>query len=149
MIVENHQIAYRNVASKKYNFFPEEIEIAVQDFVQLLSKYNYSPTGVVFYSVIGESVDGVMTAELFIQINETYLVIPAEETVKFTSYFSVENLLMTRVKDNFDVNSQEKYRELFSYMEQKKYTQKTPLFVEIKKAHTTGSSYVELSMGVL
>lgn len=149
MIVENHQIAYRNVASKLYNFFPEEIEIAVQDFIQILSDNNYTPTGVVFYSVIGESVDGVMTAELFIQVKENSLMIPAEEAVKFSSYFSVENLLMTRVNSNFDVNSQEKYQELFSYMQQKSYTQKTPLFVEIKKMHMNDTSYVEMSIGVL
>lgn len=149
MIVENHQIAYRSVASKLYNFFPEEIEIAFQDFVQLLSKYNYSPTGVVFYSVLGESSDGVMTAEIFIQLSEAFLAIPDEEAVKFSSYFCVDHLLMTRVKDDFDLTSQEKYQELSTYMEQKNYIQKTPLFVQIKKMHTTDSSYVEMSIGVL
>lgn len=149
MIVENHQIAYRHVASKLYNFVPEEIELAFQDFVHILSEYNYTPTGVVFYSVIGESSEGVMTAEIFIQISETSIAIPLEEAVKFTSYFCVDHLLMTRVQGDFDMKSQEKYQELSTYMEQKNYIQKTPLFVQIKKMHTTDSSYVEMSIGVL
>lgn len=148
MIVEDHQIAYRNVVSKKYNFVPEEIELAFQDFVQLLSKHNYSPAGVVFYTILSEPTAEVMTAEIFLTINEDSLVIPSEEAVKFTSYFCVDNLLMTRVKDDFVLKSQEKYWELFSYMEQKKYVQKTPLFIQMKKMHTTNSSYVEMSLGV-
>lgn len=49
MIIENHQIAYRNVASKYYNFVPEEIDLAFQDFDQILSSHGYNTADVMFF----------------------------------------------------------------------------------------------------
>ena len=149
MIVENHQIAYRHVASKLYNFVPEEIEIAFQDFDRILTKYGYHPSGAIFFSIISDPTAEVMTAQIFLPIAESHFSIPKEEEVYFTSYFNVDNLLMTRIKDNFEIQSQEKYWELFSYMEHNNMTQKTPIFVQYKKAKTSNQIYAEMCLGVL
>src|SRR5699024_8998407 len=45
MITENHQIAYRNVVSKYYNFYPEEINEALKDFNAILTEHEFNPDG--------------------------------------------------------------------------------------------------------
>ena len=148
MIVENHQITYRNVASKLYNFLPEEIDIALKDFDMILTSNDYHPTGTIFFTIISDPTSEVMTAELFLPIMENYFSLPKEKKVNFRSYFAVDNLLMTRVTDNFDEQSQVKYRELFDYMKQHSMIQKTPVFVQYRKTKSN-QTYAEISLGVI
>ncbi|TQR21386.1 DUF5085 family protein [Psychrobacillus vulpis] len=148
MIVENHQIAYRNVASKLYNFLPEEIDTALMDFDSILTSHGYHPTGPIFFSIISDPTAEVMTAQLFLPIAENYFSLPKEEEVNFSSYFNVDNLLMTRVTENYEVQSQVKYWELFNYMNEHNMTQKTPIFVQFKKTNSN-RTYAEISLGVL
>lgn len=148
MIVENHQIAYRNVASKLYNFLPEEIDIALNDFDEILTEHGYHPTGAIFFSIISEPTAEVMTAQLFLPIAESYFSIPKEVEVNFSSYFNVDNLLMTRVTEDYEVQSQVKYWELFGYLKEHHMTQKTPVFVQFKKTRSE-RTYAEMSLGVL
>ncbi|KQL36827.1 MULTISPECIES: DUF5085 family protein [Bacillaceae] len=148
MIAENHQIAYRNVASKLYNFLPEEIDIALKDFDTILTDHGYHPTGPIFFTIISDPTSEVMTAELFLPIAESQFSIPKEEEVNFRSYFYVNNLLSTRIINDFDVQSQVKYWELFDYMKEHNMTQKTPVFVQFKKTNSN-RTYAEMSLGVL
>lgn len=148
MIVENHQIAYRNVASKLYNFLPEEIDIALADFDLILTGHGYHPTGTIFFSIISDPTAEVMTAQLFLPIEENHFTFPSDEEVNFSSYFNVDNLLMTRVTEEFEVQSQVKYWELFSYLKEHNLTQKTPVFVQFKKTKSN-RTYAEMSLGVL
>lgn len=148
MIVENHQIAYRNVASKLYNFLPEEIDIALNDFDEILTGHGYHPTGVIFFSIISDPTAEVMTAQLFLPIAESHFTFPKEEEINFSSYFIVDNLLMTRVTENYEVQSQVKYWELFAYLKEHNMTQKTPVFVQFKKTRSN-RTYAEMSLGVL
>lgn len=148
MIVENQQIAYRNVASKLYNFLPEEIDIALKDFDMILTSNDYHPTGTIFFTIISDPTSEIITAELFLPIMENYFSLPKEEEVNFRSYFAVDNLLMTRIRDNFDEQSQVKYWELFDYMKQHRLSQKTPVFVQFKRTKSN-QAYVEMSLGVI
>ncbi len=148
MIVENHQIAYRNVASKLYNFLPEEIDIAFNDFDLILTGHGYHPTGQLFFSIISDPTAEIMTAQIFLPVKESHFSLLKEEEVSFSSYFSVDNLLMTRVTEEYEVQSQVKYWELFSYMEAHNMTQKTPVFVQFKKTRSN-RTYAEMSLGVL
>ena len=52
MIVENHQIAYRNVTSKYYSFLPEEIDVAIEDFDRILSNYGFNTSGTMFFQLL-------------------------------------------------------------------------------------------------
>ncbi len=148
MVVENHKIAYRNVASKYYRFSPEEIDLAVEDFVAILAEYDCQPTGTIFYAMISDPTEEVMTAELFLPIEEDLFNIPASEEIAFRSYFSVDQMLMTRVMKDFETDSQVKYWELFGHMEERNLKKRTPVFVEIKQS-PEGENYAEMSVGVL
>jgi hypothetical protein len=148
MIVENHRITYRNVASKLYNFLPVEIDIALTDFNTILNNHGYHGAGPIFFSILSDPTAEVMTAQLFLPIKEDLFTISKEEGIEFSSYFHVNQLIMTRIKGNYEEESQMKYWELSQYMGKKEMIQKTPVFVEYKKSHA-GDTYVEMSVGVL
>ncbi len=148
MIIENHQITYRNVASKYYNFLPEEIELAFADLDQTLEKYGFHVTDQLFFSIISEPTASVMTAEIFRPIEENdFSAMPDSEEIRFRSYFSVNRLIMTRIMDQFDEQSQVKYWELLGYIQKNELVQSSPVFVEFKRNHP-GVVYVEMSVGV-
>ena len=147
MIVENHQIAYRNVASKLYNFVPEEIDVAISDFDTILGDSGYHSNGTIFFSIISDPTAEVMTAEIFLPIEESDFNNRTEEEVSFNSYFFIKPMLMTRLKDDFDEQSQVKYWELIDYIKGHNMSQRTPIFVEFKRS-PAGRTYVEMSVGV-
>lgn len=148
MIVENHQITYRNVASKYYNFLPEEIELAFADFDLTLENHGFHVADQLFFSIISDPTAPVMTAEIFRPIEENdFSTMPSSEEIHFRSYFSVNRLVMTRIMDQFDEQSQVKYWELLEYLQNNEFVQSSPIFVEFKRSHSRGT-YVEMSVGV-
>lgn len=147
MVFENYEIAYRNVASKYYNVAPEELDEAVKDFLQILLDNECDPIGTMFYSIIIESTDGIMTVEIFMPILKDYIKVPEDEQVYFRSYFNVKPMIMTRVLNNIEVESPKKHRELHAYIRRNGLQQKTPVFVEYKLNHEN-EMYVEMSVGV-
>ncbi|MEK3766645.1 DUF5085 family protein [Solibacillus sp. FSL K6-4121] len=148
MIVENHQISYRNVASKYYNFVPEEIDLAFADFDQILLNNGFHIQDTMFFSIISDPTAPVMTAEIFRSIEESYVSdMKAAEDVNFRSYFSVNRMLMTRITNEFDAQSQEKYWELVEHLQKNNFNQSSPIFVEYKRSHS-GTVYAEMSVGV-
>ena len=147
MITGNHKIAHRNVVSKYYNFLPEEIDVAIKDFVMILEKEGYQPNGSLFFSIISDPTAEVMTAELFLTIEEENFTVQTDEEMFFRSYFLMNPMIMTRITDDFDAKSQVKYWELINYIKQNGLKQRTPVFVEFKSSHS-GRDYVEMSVGV-
>lgn len=140
-------MAYRNVASKLYNFYPDEIGEAIKDLTAILEKYRYHPTGDLFYSMISEPTAEMMTAEIFIPIEEALLNVPKEEEVRFRSYFLIKNAIAARLINQFDEQSQVKYWELVAYAEDKGLRRSTPFFVEYKRTYR-GTFYVVMNFGV-
>lgn len=147
MITNNHKIAHRNVVSKYYNFLPEEIEVAINDFVSILEEQGYHTNGNIFFSIISDPTAEMMTAEIFLTIEEDYFVRKTDEKMFFRSYFLISPMIMTRIMDDFDAQSQEKYWELIDYIKNNGLKQNTPVFVEFKNSHL-GRGYVEMSVGV-
>src|SRR5699024_12017601 len=111
MIFENHQIAYPNVVSKYYNFVPEEIELAINDFDEILERHGYHSNGTLFFSIISGPTDEIMTAELFLSIKESNFNIDSEEQMYFSSYFNLKQMIITGVMKNFASVSQLNYWE--------------------------------------
>lgn len=147
MIVENHRIAHRNVASKLYTFLPEEIDLAMSDFDAILQKYGYHTNGILFFSIMSDPTAEVMVAELFLAIEESDFTIPPEEEIYFRSYCSIDPMLMTRITNDFNEQSQVSYWALIDHMRRHRMEQKTPVFVEYKQSHAE-QPYVEMSVGV-
>ncbi|AMQ07763.1 DUF5085 family protein [Sporosarcina psychrophila] len=80
------------------------------------------------------------TAEVFIPIE-------AEEEINFNSYFLNDRMIMTRLTDDFDVQSQLTFWELLTYIEEHEISRKTPIFIEFKETNA-GQTNVEMSVGV-
>ncbi|KYD25169.1 DUF5085 family protein [Parageobacillus toebii] len=147
MIVENHRIAYRNVASKIYQFYPEEIHLAITDFDEILRKHGYRSNGNTFFSILSDPADEIMAVEIFLSVEESHFQIPEEENIFFRSYFSVYPMIMTRIVQHVEELSQVKYWELIEYMKNHNLKQRTPVFIDFKAAKS-GKTYVEMSVGV-
>ncbi|GAE32071.1 DUF5085 family protein [Halalkalibacter sp. AB-rgal2] len=145
-MIDNHTIAYRNVVSKYYQFVPEEIELAFQDFEALLEKHQYHPTGTVFFSIMSDPTEEIMTAEIFFGIEEEQFALESEDYLRFRSYFSVKPMFMTRVEGDIQEQAQVKYWELIERLNQLGVEQATPVFVEYKRTHSD-QSYIEMSVG--
>lgn len=80
------------------------------------------------------------TAELFIPIE-------AEEEINFSSYFLINRMIMTRLTDDFDAQSQVTFWELLTYIEEHEMSRKTSIFIEFKETNA-GQTNVEMSVGV-
>ncbi|WP_338655070.1 hypothetical protein MKY15_04450 [Sporosarcina sp. FSL K6-1540] len=80
------------------------------------------------------------TAELFIPIE-------AEEEINFSSYFLNDRMIMTRLTDDFDAQSQVTFWELLTYIEEHEMSRKTSIFIEFKETNA-GQTNVEMSVGV-
>ena len=146
MITLNHAIAYRNVVSKLYQFYPEDFNEALNDFAAILTENGCTLGDAVFYAFLNDPQAELVTAEIFMTIEETDCRIP-EENVRFNSYFLVDGMLMSRITDEFNEQSQQRYWELFSYMKEHNKRQVSPVFVEFKKAGQQ-RTYVEMSVAV-
>jgi len=147
MIVENHHIAHRNVVSKYYRFLPEEITAAFDDLDTILEKNHYHTNGNLFFSINSDPTEEIMTAEVFVTVDEDNFTIETDEQLFFKSYFSIYPMIMTRITENVEEQSQVKYWELMDYIKKHGLKQRTPVFVEYKQSHS-GKNYVEMSIGV-
>ncbi|MGX4669005.1 DUF5085 family protein [Cerasibacillus sp. JNUCC 74] len=147
MITPNYHIAYRNVASKYYRFVPEEIDLALKDFQSILEKNGYQLNGSILFTILSDPTSEVMDAEIFLPIIENIITIDDQEQIYFHSYLSIKPMIMTRVLNNFESQSQTKYWELMNYIRMNGMKQKTPVFVEYKTSYM-GRHYVEMSVGV-
>lgn len=80
------------------------------------------------------------TAEVFIPIE-------AEEEINFSSYFLNDRMIMTRLTDDFDAQSQVTFWELLTYIEEHEMSRKMSIFIEFKETNA-GQTNVEMSVGV-
>ncbi|MFD1067903.1 hypothetical protein [Oceanobacillus locisalsi] len=69
MIVDHH-IAHRNVVSKYYSFLPDEIDIAINDFQEILERHGYHSDGRILFSILSDPTSEIMDAEIFLPITE-------------------------------------------------------------------------------
>lgn len=118
MIVENHHIAHRNVVSKYYRFLPEEITAAFEDLDRILEKHGYHTNGNLFFTILSDPTDETMIAEIFMTIDEDHFQLETDEQIFFESYYSVYPMIMTRVTEDVEEQSQVKYWELMKYIQE-------------------------------
>ncbi|SEI77981.1 protein of unknown function [Bhargavaea ginsengi] len=148
IVAENRSIKHRNIVSKLYSFVPAEIGIALEDFRGILEQHGVTPDGRLFFSMLSEPTANVMTAELFMGIEEGDITLPPEEEVMFRSYFEIRNLHTIRLMEDIDAQSQVAYWELAKHVDAGGYHQTTPVFVEYKQS-PQGGTYVEMSVGAV
>lgn len=147
-MISNHKVAYRNVASKYYAFRPEEIDKAIDDFRMILEGNGLHLSGNMFFSIISNPQSEIMTAEIFLTVEEDTIkgLVDPKENIRFRSYFTLSPMLMMRIMENFNHESQKIYWELLGYLQVNQLERTTPVFVEYKNS-LSGIDYVEMSIG--
>ena len=129
MIVEGQIISCRNVVSKLYTFYAEEMELAIEDLSNLLIERELTPSGPMFYSIVSDFQEDPLTVEFFVPVEEVTLPNLYDEEIDFRSYFSVDSLLLTRIDQDFETLSVEKHFELIDYTIEKNMEIASPFFV--------------------
>ncbi|MFP7168911.1 DUF5085 family protein [Terribacillus sp. 7520-G] len=147
-MISNHKVAYRNVASKYYAFHPDEIDKAIDDFRMILEGSGLHLSGNMFFSIISDPQSEIMTAEIFLTVKEDTIkgLVDPKEDVRFRSYFTLSPMVMTRIMENFNYESQKRYWDLIGYLQVNRLEQDTPVFIEYKTS-MSGVTYVEMSVG--
>ncbi len=119
MIMEGEKLDYRNVVSKFYTAFPDEMSLVIENMSEQLEKRNLTPSGPLFYSTVTDFRESPLTMEVFVPVEETRLPNMEDEEVAFRSYFLVDSMLMTRVSENYEEEAIEKHFELIDYTTKK------------------------------
>ena len=147
MIVEGQVISCRNVVSKLYTFYADEIELAIADLSNLLLERNLTPSGPMFYSIISDFREEPLTAEFFVPVEENSLPDLFDDEVDFRSYFSVDSLLLTRIDSDFETLSVEKHFELIDYTIENNMEISSPFFILTRVVDE--KAYVEIYLGAM
>src|SRR5699024_6115379 len=113
MVIEEETIMYRNVVWHSYEFHYTAFENVIEDFNEKLKAAKLSINGPLFYSLNNVPLDENMDIDLFMPVEQSY--VPRETNLLFQTYFYIDEMLMTRVKGNFEVNTELGYEKLFTH----------------------------------
>jgi len=113
MVIEGENIMYRNVVCHSYEIHYTDFEKALDDFNEKLVQAGLTINGPLFYALHNAPLEEIMDIDIYIPVEQQY-VDPATNLL-FQSYFYIENMLMTRVKEDFNVNTEKAYEEIFRY----------------------------------
>lgn len=147
MIAENQFLMYRNVVSKLYQVGPEDMELALSDFMELIESHGLTPTDLFFYTINSDLRETeVVLIELFIPVENSLVDLSSDEFI-FRSYFFIDNMIMTRIESGID--EQEKTMEgtlgLIKYCVDNELTTFTPPFYKLRSFEN--KIYIEIYMG--
>lgn len=147
MIVEGQKIEYRNVISKYYTFIPAEIQLAIDDFFEIISENRLTPDGPFFYSINTynqKDTSEPILAEFFLPVKENNVEIDME-ILNFRSYFAVSDMIMTRIDHDFENETLESYGKLLEYIDKQGMELTAPFFHLLKVIDE--KSYMQIYLG--
>ncbi len=126
MIGENQSIAYSNVVSKEYYFHYSEMERVIEDLLSEIAEANLTIKGPLFYALKNIPKDENMYIELFMPVQEDK--IPSSKSLRFRSYYYVDEMLMKRFTGNYEALTEFVYAELFQYMVDNNLNLASPIY---------------------
>ncbi|MCQ6265140.1 DUF5085 family protein [Fictibacillus sp. WQ 8-8] len=126
MIGEDQSIAYSNVVSKEYYFHYSEMERVIEDLLSEIAEVNLTIKGPLFYALKNIPKDENMYIELFMPVQEDK--IPSSKSLRFRSYYYVDEMLMKRFTGNYETLTEFVYAELFQYMVDNNLNLASPIY---------------------
>ena len=144
MVVDFETMMYKNVVWHTYEIHFSQFELAMEDFNVKLVKANLTVAGPLFYALHNIPFDEKMLIDIYIPVEQSD--IPKDSDLFFQSYFYIDEMLMTRVRDNFKVKTEKAYDELFQYAIRNDYQINSPIF-HILRGDDEGE-WVELKVRV-
>ncbi|MFC0232612.1 DUF5085 family protein [Vagococcus entomophilus] len=118
MIAEGQMISFRNVVSKFYTLYPNDMNLVIEEMGKELEMRNLTPSGPMFYSTITDFREEPLTMEVFVPVEENQLPDMQDKEIIFRSYFLIESMIMTRVSNDYETQTIEKHIELIRYTEE-------------------------------
>lgn len=126
MVIENETIMHKNVVWHTYEIHYKQLEMALEDFNDKLVNAGLTVTGPLFYALYNMPLDERMLIDVYMPVEQSY--VPESTDLKFQSYFYIDQMLMTRVKGDFEANTEQAYDELFRYAISRDYKIISPIF---------------------
>lgn len=126
MVVEYETIMYKNVVWHTYEIHYSQFQRALEDFNDKLVRANLTVTGPLFYALNNIPLDEIMWIDIYMPVEQSY--VPKDMDLHFQSYFYIDQMLMTRVKGNFEVNTEFAYQKLLQYAIDNEYKVVSPIF---------------------
>lgn len=113
MVIEGERIMYRNVVWHSYEIHYTDFERALDDFNDKLVHAGLSINGPLFYALHNAPLEEIMNIDFYIPVEQTY--VPRDTRLLFQTYFYIDGMLMTRVKGDFQKNTEFGYEKIFTY----------------------------------
>ncbi|HDR7354486.1 Uncharacterized protein BCZB5J_02018 [Bacillus cereus] len=126
MIIEGQSIAYTNVVSKEYYIHYTYMKDSIDDFMLEIKKAKLTAKGPLFYALKNVPSDENMYIELFMPIYEDK--VPPLETMKFRSYYYVDDMLVKRLTGDYETLTEYAYAEMLQYMEDNELDMISPIY---------------------
>lgn len=126
MVVEYETIEYRNVVMSTYDIHVSQFEMALEDFNEKLTDAHLTVKGPLFYALYNIPFDERMLIDIYMPVEQSN--VPKDTDLTFQSYFYIDQMLMTRVKGQFEANTEKAYDELFRHVMENGYKISSPIF---------------------
>ncbi len=144
MIVENETIMYKNVVWHSYEIHNSQFEKAVKDFNEKLVEANLTIVGPLFYGLKNIPDEEILAVDIYMPVEQSYIAEGGD--LNFQSYFYIDDMIMTRVKGDVEVNTESVFDEFLRYAIDKDYAIVSPIFHIIRGDDET--QWVELKAKV-
>lgn len=126
MVIEGERIMYRNVVWHSYKVHYTEFEKALADFNKKLIKAKLTINGPIFYVLHNFPLDEIMNIDIYVPVEQRY--VSRNKGLLFQTYYYIDNMLMSRVKGDFEVNTEIMYAEMFHYIEENNLQIASPMY---------------------
>ncbi|MBC1731422.1 DUF5085 family protein [Listeria seeligeri] len=144
MIVENRELTLNNVIGKNYIIEPKDLFIFLETFRDDLKKVGLTIIGRVVVAIESPLNAESYSIEILAEIDKS--TIDKVEGAKFQSYFSVKNLIHTRVVGDLEKNLPAVFGEITEYVEVNRRNICTPVFNVLNSVEN--SPYIEVYVGL-
>lgn len=115
----------RNVIRKRKTFHVSQMQEEMDAFMTAIETAGGHPAGPIVYSLNNIPYDGNMDIEFFLPLEEENIQI---ENMTFSSYFEINNVIMSSVDHDYEDLTKEAYARLLWTLEQNNQKQNTPFY---------------------
>lgn len=144
MIYLKDSLHYERVLSQRYEFHYTDMSKCMKDFLDEAKDLGAHRNGPIFYALNNYPKDEIMKIEFFMPIKEE---IATKGEMKFHSYYSVEQMMSTRVLSNFEENMEYAIASVIETINMMDSKQITPIYFVIDDVY--GQQYVTIKIGYL
>jgi len=144
MVVDFETIMHKNVVWHTYEIHYRQFELAMEDFNNKLVKANLTVAGPLFYALYNIPFDERMLIDIYMPVEQSY--VSKDSDLYFQSYFYIDEMIMTRVREDFEAKTELAYDELFQFAAKHNYKVNSPIY-HILRGDDEGE-WVELKVRV-